>query len=637
MIFSSNVGRRDPRLVTKVAKSVDEEDTGIYMEDSVCVIDIDNVDTDIATKVITKPFEVFFNIEVCFEEELDYELEDIRILNAPETTVQDIRSDDFGKVRSIVADVTQTSSQYGKPSLKRFTCVNCGWNTTRGQPIYIDDKQEPHSCGNGDCNHSTFDEENVETEDSQTVIIQDLPEIALNTKDMECRLFGELVNEFEVGERVEMTVVVKEFTDEKRNREYPRLLVLDAKAVDKQANIEVTDDDAGEFEQMTEEQDMLQYIVENIAPGLVGREITRPKYGTILSMFSGDWDENKRDTINTLIIGEPSTSKSKLTTAIENVAPHSATADAGNSTKVGLTAALVGGSETDEDYTIKAGTFVQANGGLAIIDELDKMSDRAYNGMYQPLSEQTVEVRKAESKKLPAEAATIAAANPKHDIVKDTQPISEQIEFPAALLSRFDLIYIVLDKTDEDDEVADAILNEDETSEEMQEFLTKYTKYAKQNYHPELNEEAKQLLKTNWTGIRGESTSVKKIDARALMSLKRMTKSISRIRLRDEATKEDAKDAWGIYIEALESVVRLADGELDTLVQYRGTSDSQHQRRQDIIQTVQEMDSATESDIEDALSTQYDPVQVRQDVEQMKSDGKLFILSGELNAGSQPA
>ena len=637
MILRDGVAQRDPRLIDNIINLIEEDDSGIQIEDNVCTIDVDQISSNLRYKVITQPFRTVENVKRGVKENFDIQLDDIQILNAPETTIQDIRADDFGEVRSIVADVTQTSSQYGKPVVKNFTCVNCGWNTETTQPIYLDSKQEPHSCGNGNCNHSTFDEDSIDTVDSQTVIIQDLPEIALNTKDMECRLFGDLVNQFEVGERIEMTVVVKEYTDEKRNREYPRLLVLDAKAVDKQSNITVTDDDIEEFQQLAEDEDMLEYIVENLAPNLVGKEINRPKYGTVLSMFSGRWDEENRDTINTLVIGEPSTAKTKLTDAIKDVAPHSATADAGNSSKVGLTAALVGGSQTDEDYTIKAGTFVQANGGVAIIDELDNLNEKDYDGMYKPLSSQEVEVKKAEGKELPAEAATIAAANPKYDIVKDTQPISEQIEFPAALLSRFDLIYIVLDRTDEDDQVADAILSEDDDEDVSSEFLTKYTKYAKENYRPELNEEASQYLKENWMEIRGESISVKKIDARALRSLKRMAKSIARMRLRETVTKQDAEDAWDIYIEAVESVVRLAEGELDTLIQYRGTSDSQHQRRQDIVNTVQGMDSATESKVEDELSGQYDPVKVRQDIEQMKSDGNLFVLSGELNAGSQPA
>ncbi|MFO7796534.1 MAG: LAGLIDADG family homing endonuclease [Promethearchaeati archaeon] len=157
---------------------------------------------------------------------------------------------------------------------------------------------------------------------------------------------------------------------------------------------------------------------------------------------------------------------------------------------------------------------------------------------------------------LRAETAIIAAANPhsgRYDLYKTP---TQNIRLPPSLLSRFDLIYVVIDRpnTVDDAQMAEFILknamreppnpsdDEEGTAVIPRDLLKKYIKYAKRNCHPYLTKEAKEHIKEFYLKLRGDYDSedaIVSILARNLDALVRLSEAYAKMALREDVLKED--------------------------------------------------------------------------------------------------
>lgn len=100
--------------------------------------------------------------------------------------------------------------------------------------------------------------------------------------------------------------------------------------------------------------------------------------------------------------------------------------------------------------------------GVCCIDEFDKMKENVHTVLLEVMEQQTISIAKAGIVcQLNSRTAVLAAANPIHSKYNPKKSVIENIYMPPALLSRFDLIYIMLDvpNQEEDRRIAMHILD----------------------------------------------------------------------------------------------------------------------------------------------------------------------------------
>ena len=181
----------------------------------------------------------------------------------------------------------------------------------------------------------------------------------------------------------------------------------------------------------------------SLAPTIKGME--EEKQAIALQLFGGVEKHQSdgvriRGDIHVLLIGDPGVAKSQLLRYVADVAPRGIYTSGKGTTAAGLTAAAVKDDFGGGRWVLEAGMLVLADGGIAVVDELDKMTPEDRSAMHEALEQQTVSIAKAGiTATLNARCPVLAAANPKWGRFTRDHTISEQIDLPPTLLSRFDV------------------------------------------------------------------------------------------------------------------------------------------------------------------------------------------------------
>jgi len=223
-----------------------------------------------------------------------------------------------------------------------------------------------------------------------------------------------------------------------------------------------TEDEEMLAEQLSEEEatricedDFYSKLTTSIAPEIYGHEDVKK---ALLLMLVGGVDKNSRGmkirgNINICLMGDPGVAKSQLLGYIDRLAVRSQYTTGRGSSGVGLTASVMKDPITGE-MVLEGGSLVLADQGICCIDEFDKMLDQDRTAIHEVMEQQTISIAKAGiMTSLNARVSILAAANPAFGKYNPKKTIEQNIQLPAALLSRFDLLWLIQDKPDRDSDL----------------------------------------------------------------------------------------------------------------------------------------------------------------------------------------
>jgi len=296
--------------------------------------------------------------------------------------------------------------------------------------------------------------------DSQKFSVQESPENAPPgqlPRSIEVICEGDLCETTKPGDRVQVVGVYKSFpppTTDFTTGVFPaRLIATNITPMQEITNSAFIPQDVTNIKQVAARPDAFELLGRSFAPAICGH--ANPKKGMLLQMIGGTEKNlangtHLRGDINVLLVGDPSCGKSQMLRFVMNTAPLAVSTTGRGSSGVGLTAALTREAGS-RDFNIEAGAMVLADRGFICIDEFDKMGLNDRVMIHEAMEQQCVTIAKAGlHMTLNARCSVVAAANPIYGSFDPSLDLAKNIGMPDSLLSRFDLIFVVRDLTNED-------------------------------------------------------------------------------------------------------------------------------------------------------------------------------------------
>ncbi|NQZ85321.1 MAG: minichromosome maintenance protein MCM [Nanoarchaeales archaeon] len=644
----------------------------IHKEDDVLPIDffeISQYDHALGEELLERPIDVLEIINLTlkqFADDAESKSPIARLTTLPSTEyklIRDIRSEDIGKLVLVEGIVIRKTDVRPQLTHLEYLCTNpdCTYSTERLRLPQTEEKMTTlKACPR--CKAPIDIVKKIRV-DSQGLLLGENPNHLDNSGDqpkrMNVLLQDDLVSPFKEnrsnpGTEVYVIGLVKDINKQTRagSDSVNFDLIIEGHYIDRSSSdlseINLDKEDIDKIKELAANPDVYDMLTDNFAKAIYGN--TRIKEALILQLFGGapkiKGDGTKiRGDMHMLLIGDPGAAKSQMLKASTRIAPRSTFVSGKSATGAGLIAAVVK-DELTGGWALEAGAMVLASGGLCCIDEMDKMSEEDTSSMHEALEQQTVSIAKANIRAtLKCETTVLAAANPKHGRFDPYGDIGKQINFPPALISRFDLIFVLRDIPDKklDGMIAEHILatNMDLSAtiaELTPEFFKKYLAYAKATSSPVLTRPAIDLIKEFYVRIRssgadeeGEAIKAVPMTARQLEAIVRMSEAYAKVKLKKLVEAEDAQKAIDMLMYCLERLgVMDKDGKMDIDKLTTGVTAGVRNQLKNILDIMDKletelpevkMDDICDMAEEKLKMTRRDVIKV---VENLKKEGAIF-------------
>lgn len=596
---------------------------------------LDKFDPELADELLNNPEKVLAlaqdalkSIDIPADEEINIIP---RFKNLPESCfvrIRNIRSEHIGKLIWVDGIVRRASEVKPEVGVAIFQCPECASLIEVPQKERTIKPPEICSCGR----KSGFKLVDRKLFDARWIVIEEPFEIVTGDKPGEISIFlkddlttPEMQRKTDPGNRVKVVGVLKEIKKTYRGKMKTQMDVyLEAVHIEpteiEWEELEITPEDKEKIHELARDPEIYQKFIRSIAPSIYGLE--EIKEAILLQLFGGvphvlpDGTRIRGD-IHILLVGDPGMAKSQLLKYVSRLVPRAKYVSGKGTTTAGLTATVIRDEEFMGGWVLEAGAMVLCNKSIICIDEFDKMSKEDQIAMHEALEQQTISIAKASIvATLPAQVSVLAGANPKFSRFDPYRPISEQIDIPETLLSRFDLKFALRDVPDpeKDEKLAEYIiesrLNPEAIKPEIPlDLIRKYIAYARKYCHPKMTKEASERLKQFYVEMRAMSgEGVVAITLRQNEALMRLAEASAKVRLSPIVEIQDAERAIKIMkYSLLQLGYDYETGRID-IDRTEGTPSSQRSKIRKMMEIIERLEREIGKQIprEDVLAAAQD-------------------------------
>ena len=630
-------------------------------------IDLDSYSPNLAKEITHKPDEYLeaFNeavLSILREIHPDYEQEirdkvRVRIGNYTVSKgLREINADLIDKLVSVSGMVVRSSEV--KPLAKRVTyrCVSCSTVSEAQMKGLV--LKKPIKCPNCAEKELEMDPETSIFIDFQMVRLQELPEdlpAGQLPHYVEVTVMGDLVDQCRPGDRIILTGVIRIEQEQlapqvktslfRLRMEGNNIEFLGGRAGSKDTRfverIMISAEDERQINMISAKPDAYDKLIASFAPHIYGHE---PLKEAILLLIVGSVTKKledgstRRGDINVLLVGDPGTAKSEMLKFTAKIAPRGLYTSGRGSTAAGLTAAVI--RDKSGIMMLEAGAVVLGDQGIVCIDEFDKIKPEDRSALHEVMEQQTCSVAKGGIvATLNARTSILAAANPIYGKYDPYKNITENVNLPVPLLTRFDLIFIVKDmpEKEKDNLVASHILEIHRDIEHAAkpaidiDLFSKYLSYAKQK-EPVLTPEAIDIIRDYYLDMRkAESEGMITVTPRQLEGLVRLATARARLLLKDKVESEDASRAIYLVDQMMRTAgVDVNTGKTDMGVLY-GKPQSVVSKEKTFMEVFRGLSGTENNDVEDKAlidelvkSGKFTDEDARKYIQKFNREGQIF-------------
>ena len=597
-----------------------------------------------------------------YAQKIEHEIR-ARIANYPvQRSLRQINAEIIGKMTSVSGMVLRASEV--KPLAKElvFICP-IGHRTDvileKGLTITT-----PIKCSNEKCTHKELSLEPQSSRfiDVQFVRLQELPEDLPPGQlphYLDITVKQDLVDDARPGDRVVLTGIVRIEQEKmsgvsKSNSPLYRLRLdgnnvefLGGKGSKTSRRIqreEISPEEEKTIKSLSKSPDIYDRIIDSYAPHITGHRIIKE---SILLLMAGSTQRELQDgskirgDINIFLVGDPGTAKSEMLKFCARIAPRGLYTSGRGSTAAGLTAAVV--RDVNGIFMLEAGATVLGDQGLVCIDEFDKMKDEDRSALHEVMEQQTASIAKGGIvATLNARTSILAAANPMYGKYDPFKNITENVNLPIPLLTRFDLIFVVRDQPskERDEKIAKHIIDLhtpqgiDSRSLIDSETLTKYVSYAKR-VDPILTKEAETKILDYYLKMRNvDADDMITVTPRQLEGLIRLATARARLLLKNQVEEEDAQRAIDLLQNMFEDAgIDVNTGKVDLGV-LQGKPRSEVSKMQSFMEILQTLEGEPKKPVEESKlieelvkTEKFTEEEARNIVRKMVREASIYAVS----------